>query len=330
MWDKDSPPLDAGRTADGRGRRRPRTSKWRYTFGGLPSSGGRWANLLGDRGARLEERPKGFQRPVPEVRPFSRDRLGGAMNEMHERLGTLRGEFVRDARLDRSAFLRDRPHERQLAGAIDRRDRSFDATVGEGSFIAAAQLGLHAGIVRPPLNELFRIQKGLKHPWDGGANRDLRVREQDASRNRRLGGARGGGRTGHGLRWQGPRVYNPGGAILSERILAPSADESAVLFALHASAVEEPLSDGRVVAVAHGRDHVPAVVAQVLDRLLAGHVSLIRHQDREHEDERPDDQPDHPALEAPVILEGECGPGGGHATRCRLLVQILMGGSIGG
>src|SRR5207245_6329997 len=30
MWDKDSPPLDAGRTADGRGRRRPRTSKWRY------------------------------------------------------------------------------------------------------------------------------------------------------------------------------------------------------------------------------------------------------------------------------------------------------------
>src|SRR5207245_4720726 len=77
------------------------------------------------------------------------------------------------------------------------------------------------------------------------------------------------------------------------------------------------------------RDHVSAVVAQVLDRLLAGHVSLVRLQDREHEDERPDDQPDHPALEAPVILEGECGPGGGHATRCRLLVQILMGGSIG-
>src|SRR2546427_2424486 len=154
------------------------------------------------------------------------------MNEMHERLGTLRGEFVRDARLDRSAFLRDRPHERQLTGAIDCRDRSFDATVGEGSFIAAAQLGLHAGIVRPPLNELFRIQKGLKHPWDRGANRDLRVREQDAARNRRLGGARGGGETGHGLRWQRPPGYNPGGALLSERILATTPDGSAGRVAL--------------------------------------------------------------------------------------------------
>src|SRR5207249_9088777 len=144
----------------------------------------------------------------------------------------------------------------------------------------------------------------------------------------RRGRARGGGETGHGLGGQRYPAYNPGVAILSERILAPGADESAVLLALHAGAVEEALSDGRVMAVAHGRDHVPAVVAQVLDRFLTGHVSLIRHQDREDEDQRPDDQPDHPALEAPVILEWECRPGGGHATRCRLLVQILMGGSI--
>jgi len=183
------------------------------------------------------------------------------MDDMHERLGPLGGEFVRDARLDRSAFLRDRPHERQFAGAVDRGDRSFDAAVRERPLVAAAQLGLDVGIVRPPLDELFRIQEGLKHPGNGGPNRDLRVPEQDAARDGRRGGARGGGKTGHGLGGQRPPAYNPGGAILSERILAPGADESAVLLALHAGAVEEALSDGRVVAVAHGRDHVPAVVA---------------------------------------------------------------------
>src|SRR5207249_10963399 len=114
------------------------------------------------------------------------------MDDMHECLGTLGGEFVCDARLDRSALLKDGPHERQLAGAIDRRDRSFDAAVGERPLVAAAQLGLDAGLVRPPLNELFRIQERLKHPGDGGANRDLRVLEQDAPwYGRRWGGLSG-------------------------------------------------------------------------------------------------------------------------------------------
>src|SRR3989449_11167489 len=83
------------------------------------------------------------------------------------------------------------------------------------------------------------------------------------------------------------------------------------------------------MAVAHRGDHVSAIVAQVLDRFLAGDVPLVGHQDAEDEDQRSDDHPNHPALEASVILEGEHGPGGGHGPRCRVLVQILSGGNIG-
>jgi hypothetical protein len=85
-----------------------------------------------------------------------------------------------------------------------------------------------------------------------------------------------------------------------------------------------------MMAVAHRGHHVPAIVAKVLDRLFPGDVSLVRHQDHEDENERPDDYANHPTLEASVVLEREGGPGEGHATPCRLLVQILNGGNIGG
>src|SRR5438552_5792778 len=98
----------------------------------------------------------------------------------------------------------------------------------------------------------------------------------------------------------------------SQRVLASSADEAAVLLAFEARAVEEPLADRRVVAIAHRGDHVPAIVAQVLDRLLPRDVPLIGHQDHADQDERADDQPDHPALEAPFVLEGHVGPGDRH------------------
>ncbi len=115
-----------------------------------------------------------------------------------------------------------------------------------------------------------------------------------------------------------------------ERILAPGAHEPAVLLALKARAVEESLPDLRVMAVAHRRHHVPAIVAKMLDRFLPGDVSLVRHQDREDEDQGANDHANHPALEAPFVLERERGPREGHATPCRLLVQILNGGNIGG
>jgi len=98
----------------------------------------------------------------------------------------------------------------------------------------------------------------------------------------------------------------------SQRVLASRADEAAILLAFEARAVEEPLSHRRVMAVAHCGDHVSAIVAQMLDRLLSRDVALVRHQDHEDQDERADDQPDHPALEAPFVLERHVGPGDGH------------------
>src|SRR5437867_6440730 len=120
------------------------------------------------------------------------------MDDVDERVAALRAQFVGDARLDRSAFLGDRPHVRQLAGAIDRRDRSFDAAFGEGSLVAAAELGLDPRVVRPPPDELFRVQERFEHPGNRGTDRDLRVREEDAAWWGRFGGTLSRGRTGHG------------------------------------------------------------------------------------------------------------------------------------
>ena len=85
--------------------------------------------------------------------------------------------------------------------------------------------------------------------------------------------------------------------------------------------MQEPLADGRVVAVADRGHHVPAIVAEVLHGLLARDVSLVRHEDREDEDERADDQGDHPALETSLGLEREGGPRGGHGGSMRHVVK---------
>jgi len=78
--------------------------------------------------------------------------------------------------------------------------------------------------------------------------------------------------------------------------------------------VEETLPDGGMMAVAHDGHHVTAVVAQMLNRFLAHHVPLVRHQDREDQDEDSDDQRDGPALEASVRrLKGEEAQQAGHA-----------------
>src|SRR2546425_11887473 len=209
------------------------------------------------RDARLEEFLQGCERSIPVTAPVSRDRHGGSMHEMDERLGAFRAELVCHARLDRSSVLGDWPHERKRAGAVDRRDGSLDAAVRETPLVPAAQFGLDPRIVRPPLSELRRIQDGLEDARDRGANRDLCVGEEDASRGRRFRGARGGAGGGHALGLETQSVYNVGGAILSERILAPGADEAAGPLALHAEAAEEARSGRRVKAVAGGEGPLP-------------------------------------------------------------------------
>lgn len=76
--------------------------------------------------------------------------------------------------------------------------------------------------------------------------------------------------------------------------------------------MEEPLSDGRVVTIAHGRDHVPAVVAQMLHGFLARDVTLVGEEDHENENEDPDDEGHREALHAELALEREMGRWVGH------------------
>src|SRR5438309_471092 len=125
-----------------------------------------------------------------------------------------------------------------------------------------------------------------------------------------VGGLHNPDEASRGLETRLARCARPRSA--SQRVLASGADEATVLLALEARAVEEPLPDRRMVAVAHRGDHVPAIVAQMLDGLLPRDVPLIGHQDHEDQDERADDQPDHPTLEAPFVLEGHVGPGDRH------------------
>lgn len=82
--------------------------------------------------------------------------------------------------------------------------------------------------------------------------------------------------------------------------------------------MEEPLPHGRVVAVAHGGDHVPAVVAQVLHGLLARDVPLVREEDHEDEEEDADHDPDRETLERRLLEGVEARVG--HACACRLLI----------
>src|SRR5256886_12091214 len=127
-----------------------------------------------------------------------------------------------------------------------------------------------------------------------------------------VGGLHNPDEASRGLETRLARCARPRSA--SKRVLASGADEATVLLALEARAVEEPLADRRMMAIAHRGDHVSAIVAQMLDRFLPRDVPLIGHQDHEDQDESADDQPDHPALEAPFVLEGHVGPGDRHGA----------------
>ena len=68
--------------------------------------------------------------------------------------------------------------------------------------------------------------------------------------------------------------------------------------------MEEPLLDRSVVAIADRGDHVAAIVAQVLGRLLAHDVPLVRDQGDEGDQRGADDCADGPARE-PFLADKE-------------------------
>jgi len=100
----------------------------------------------------------------------------------------------------------------------------------------------------------------------------------------------------------------------SQAALARCAHRATIVVAFDADAAEELLANGRVVAVADGGDHVTAVVAEVLDGPAGHHVSLVRHEPGEHEEQTADDRADDPTGEGQAFgLEREGGPEAGHA-----------------
>src|SRR5437667_10886986 len=122
---------------------------------------------LPDRGVALEEGFEGFQGPSPEVVPIARDGLRRSVKKTDKRRGSLRGQLIRDARLDRPAFPRNRPGVREPTGAVDRGDGAFDPTLRGRPLIPSALLRLDLDILSPPHAELFRIHKGLEDDGNG-------------------------------------------------------------------------------------------------------------------------------------------------------------------
>ena len=107
--------------------------------------------------------------------------------------------------------------------------------------------------------------------------------------------------------------------------LAGRADEAALVLALEAQAVEELLPNGRVVAIAHDGDHVPAVVTEVLDRPAARHVPLVRHECKEDQDQEPENPGDDETCECARVLEGDERQNLRHA-QTSLRVVLNLGG----
>ena len=116
----------------------------------------------------------------------------------------------------------------------------------------------------------------------------------------------------------------------SHGTLAPGAHEAAVVLAFHACAVQEPLADRRVVAVADRAHHVSAVIAKVLGGLLAHDVPLIRHERDEGDEGTADDRPERPAREFLPQDRGEALTGDAHDATISASVFERVPNIIGG
>lgn len=112
------------------------------------------------------------------------------------------------------------------------------------------------------------------------------------------------------------------GAV-SEGAFARGAHEPTLVVALKADPVKELFPDSRMVAVAHRRHHMTAIVAEVLHGPAGRDELLVRDQSREHEEQNAHHRAYDPTCEAEAFgLEGEGGPQAGHAAE--ILVLGLM------
>jgi len=111
-----------------------------------------------------------------------------------------------------------------------------------------------------------------------------------------------------------------------DRTLTGRAHEPTILPTLEAHPAEEFFTDRRVMAIAHGRDHMPAIVAQVLDGPAARDIPLIGHQAEEDHDEDPENCAHNDAREGALLEGGQWQTG--HAESS-FKTNLKLGGSKG-
>src|SRR6266571_961632 len=144
----------------------------------------RSVSTVGCRLRRLEIGPQQVERLLPHSPPIPRHRFGRVVGDVHGGLRPFRIEFVRYRGHHGSILFCERPRKGELPRTLDRRDRRLKSSIRKRRLIHAADLGIDADVVSPPLDQPFRIRERFEHLRGNCIDRDPGISQDDGMRRR--------------------------------------------------------------------------------------------------------------------------------------------------